>query len=318
MHNELTTIWKMHLLFVHHGSHFPPYIVDCLRQVRVFNPKLDVRLILDEVCFSHVLTQRLIPDEWNILLINSKTIAQSSIHKAFEQQSLLDRTFREGFWHYCSKRFATLLDYIRQEQLQHVFHMEYDNMLYASIQDVLSSILSLSPTVRMAGVIDSDTQCIPSFLYFADCTPLEELVVMLINHRRDISNDMDGLAKFRALCPHVFNCCLPVMTDDFASRLHLSSKSYLYEQSTQFPMLFDGRAVGQYLGGVDPRNIPGDTRGFVNQDTAFRVDRLQVEWVTDDEWNGQRVNRPYVCGRPLANLHVHSKALAAWSSSIPQ
>ena len=33
----------------------------------------------------------------------------------------------------------------------------------------------------------------------------------------------------------------------------------------KFNGIFDSAAIGQYLGGVDPKNISGNTKGFINK-----------------------------------------------------
>ena len=60
----------------------------------------------------------------------------------------------------------------------------------------------------------------------------------------------------------------------------------------------------QYIGGIDPRNTPGDTRGFVNTDACYNV---QGQYYV-----------PFVDGYPINNLHIHSKDLNRWKSSRDQ
>jgi hypothetical protein len=70
-------------------------------------------------------------------------------------------------------------------------------------------------------------------------------------------------------------------------------------------MVFDGRAVGQYIGGVDPRNIAGDTRGFINKDVPFDVSKINVKFSNDI--------LPTVCEYyPICNLHIHCKDLGKY------
>ncbi len=50
----------------------------------------------------------------------------------------------------------------------------------------------------------------------------------------------------------------PIIDNTFEKSLY----NINYEE---FNAIFDGAAIGQYLGGVDPINCPGDTTGFVNE-----------------------------------------------------
>ena len=80
-----------------------------------------------------------------------------------------------------------------------------------------------------------------------------------------------------------------------------------------FWSLFDAAALGQYFGGIDPRN--GSSKpGFVNEDCLFNPVRLMFEWEFDQK--GRDV--PFACfGQTryrINNLHVHSKNLKAFRS----
>jgi hypothetical protein len=61
------------------------------------------------------------------------------------------------------------------------------------------------------------------------------------------------------------------------------------------------------LGGVDPRNAPGDTRGFVNETCIIKFDKYSFFWKTDG------IKRPFIMidgnEYPIFNLHIHSKNL---------
>ena len=47
----------------------------------------------------------------------------------------------------------------------------------------------------------------------------------------------------------------------------------------EFNSIFDTAAIGQYLGGVDSRNISGDTRGFVNETCVIKYDVYKFVWI---------------------------------------
>ncbi len=77
--------------------------------------------------------------------------------------------------------------------------------------------------------------------------------------------------------------------------------------------IFDAAAIGQYVGGVDPRNTPGDTRGFVNETCVIKyADEGEIMWTTEDA-SGFRKPFLKIKGNntkvPIFNLHIHSKNL---------
>jgi hypothetical protein len=99
--------------------------------------------------------------------------------------------------------------------------------------------------------------------------------------------------------------CLPII----ANYIDALVDPIYSNQVDLFGVLFDGAAVGQYVGGVDPRVIPGNTIGFINEGTVFKCNRAVVEWRDCDG-----LQKPFLNGFHLVNLHIHSKDLSRWQS----
>jgi len=78
-------------------------------------------------------------------------------------------------------------------------------------------------------------------------------------------------------------------------------------------MIFDAAAIGQYIGGVDPRNIPGDTRGFINETCVVKYNDFTIEWTCGDDG----IKRPFLCHEnnkiPIFNLHIHCKRVSDYT-----
>ena len=81
-------------------------------------------------------------------------------------------------------------------------------------------------------------------------------------------------------------------------------------------MIFDAAAIGQYLGGVDPRNIEGDTRGFINETCIIKYNKYKFEWIKIDELFIPHIiidsNKYKIC-----NLHIHCKNLKNFMANDP-
>jgi hypothetical protein len=152
---------------------------------------------------------------------------------------------------------------------------------------------------RMWCIQDAPSRCIASFMYFKDADPLFDFLLTLMSAGGRGENDMTALMN------HVRGTTegvglLPIID-------HVCGGDDRYTANLpQFGALFDGAAVGQYVGGVDPRNAAGDTRGFINETTVFKCSEERFEW---------RGGRPYLNGHPLVNLHIHSKDLARWTAN---
>ena len=117
---------------------------------------------------------------------------------------------------------------------------------------------------------------------------------------------MDTLPIVPRECPHLFRDRLgddPGKAADFWNRFE------------DFGAIFDAAAVGQFLGGVDPRNTGGrDTAGFVNETCIFDPSRFRYQWQADSL--GRRI--PFAVDGSgayrLNNLHIHCKDLGRFTS----
>jgi len=144
-------------------------------------------------------------------------------------------------------------------------------------------------------VMDSKIRCIPSFLYFRDSHIISKLLDTCIKEASNRANDMVALGKFRNdNIDQVGN--LPIITS-YTDQI----SEMLYDNVSKFKCLFDGAAVGQYIGGTDSGK--NDTVGFINETCEFKCNKVIIEW---------RDKNPYLNGMPLVNLHIHSKDLKRW------
>ena len=80
-----------------------------------------------------------------------------------------------------------------------------------------------------------------------------------------------------------------------------------------FKSIFDAAAIGQYLGGGDPRNGTHGP-GFINESCIFNPSLLVYEWLEDLE--GRKVPFAVYGGEKFRvnNLHIHSKNLWQFTS----
>lgn len=283
----------MHLILVHSGSEFPTYINDCIAQIRLVS---DIHV---HVLIEHAFVSKIAPHP-NLTVVSLDTLPEDFFMKNYVQSCRLDAVFRGGFWRATSLRFFYIHSYVKMNRLRDVFHIEYDNLIY---QD-FTKLLPAFQTKSMYCVLDAKDRGIASFVYWQDSEAIVDFLLSCLNAGARGENDMIALAT------HTHNNkenvgLLPIITPDYPG-----VDTCYSERLSQFGALFDGAAVGQYIGGVDPRNAPGDTCGFVNETTVFRCDRATVTWRTDS--SGLR--RPYLNGQPLVNLHIHSKDLRRWMS----
>jgi hypothetical protein len=294
-----TAMSKAALVLVHVGDVFPDYIQDCILQIRTFST------IPIHVLFSKKHHERLSAESAaQVECVDLDTIPVTPEHHEFNRRSRLDMTFRGGFWTYTSARFFYLYYYmVARPEIGHVFHMENDTLLY---MDILEK-LPVFQTRPLWAVFDHANRCIPCFLYIRDAAALALLLPTFIACARSNKNDMQAIAQFRRRCPDTIGA-LPIV-HNYAHEL----PRMFWEHADAFGTVFDGACVGQYIGGIDPRNKAGDTTGFINETSVIQCDKVVLEWRT----TGERARVPYMNGLPLANLHIHSKDLKRWMSRRP-
>lgn len=283
----------MHLIIVHSGHIFPTYINTCIQQIRCVS-NIVIHVLID---YCHL---SMIKNVSDLHVYPLESIPTDYFTENYLRTCKLDGSFRDGFWRAASLRFFYIHNYVKMLGLTNIFHIEYDNLIYVDF----TKMLPVFQTLPMWCVLDAPTRCVPSFVYWRNSDAIFNLLLSLLRAGERGENDMIALATHARLYTDDVGA-LPIITADYAGVDRLYSKHV-----DAFGALFDGAAVGQYIGGVDPRNDAGDTRGFINETTVFRCDRVRIEWNT----GADGLRRPYLNGMPLVNLHIHSKDLDRWKS----
>jgi len=220
---------------------------------------------------------------------------QSDIVTNYTKNSPLDRSNKNGFWVHCTSRFFYLAEYMRRRNVENVLHLENDVMLYTKI-DTLKKYFQI---YEMFVTMDSKTRCIPGIVYIKNHDVIDRYVQNL-----DIKKiDMYSLGEF-------YN------KNDDCGNLPIVGQHHHYGRFTGlFDGVFDAAAMGQYLGGIDPRNSGGkDTVGFVNETCEIKYNEYKFTWKQKEDG----LYYPYLNSYPIYNLHIHSKRLHAFLSKDPQ
>lgn len=300
------------IVFIHIGKTIPPYASIALEQARTFNPEADIVLLANQDAISARACQK----EFRCVALES--LAKRAGHEEFLRRSGLDSKSREGFWLYASERFLYLADFMEQHQVHNVFHLEYDNMLYADLGTLL-------PIFRrhysgIAATFDNDERCIPGFMYIRSPEAMTRLAQAFGQHAHENLNDMQLIALFKKENPNDVHS-LPIITAEYIAEYTLvspsghiaSDKTEFSAHVQEFKSIFDAAALGQFLGGIDPRN--GDSSpGFINESCVFDPSKLDIQWHYDEQ--GRR--SPHVvyshAKYRINNLHIHSKNLSRFKS----
>jgi hypothetical protein len=215
----------------------------------------------------------------------------------FNQSSRLDRGFRNGFWYLCSLRLIYVSSYMIKYNVENAMHIENDVIIYHN-----ADTIDKFPRDRVCCVFDCYNRVIPSVIFI----PTGQMFKNLTNKFSKTLNDMENLAKFDTTLVER----LPIYTINKDSpECEMVTCNY-----AKYSIIFDGAAIGQFLGGVDPRNRSGDTTGFINETCIIKYNTDKFVWIRDTSG----LNKPFIningLDVPIFNLHIHCKNLAKFSS----
>ena len=264
----------------------------------------------------------------NLLQVIPLSILENNYDQKFEEyktaitnkyQNLSE--FRDGFWISTTSRFYYISQLMQLFKLSNVFHIENDIMMYESFNNLYKYIqqeFDLKEINEICMIKDSPNRVIPSLLFFPNIYSISKLIYFMTNtfkNSKNFVNDMNLLGTFSD------QINLPIdITHDSKTNI-----------------IFDGAALGQYLGGVDFKNIPNSsdllvqfnnpTKGFINETSIIKPNKftfinrkvifdhinipITVPLCTNPEINN--INNKIILNR-IANLHIHSKQLNEFSS----
>ena len=264
----------------------------------------------------------------NLLQVIPLSILENNYDEKFEEyktaitnkyQNLSE--FRDGFWISTTSRFYYISQLMQLFKLSNVFHIENDIMMYESFNNLYKYIqqeFDLKEINEICMIKDSPNRVIPSLLFFPNIYSISKLIYFMTNtfkNSKNFVNDMNLLGTFSD------QINLPIdITHDSKTNI-----------------IFDGAALGQYLGGVDFKNIPNSsdllvqfnnpTKGFINETSIIKpnkftfinrkviFDHINIP-ITIPLCTNPKINDIYnkIVLNRIANLHIHSKQLNEFSS----
>jgi hypothetical protein len=263
-------------------TNFQDYILENINNLKLFGNN-DIVVITNKIFFNKF-------ENLNLTLVDCELLDDYN----YNNKSLLDRNFRNGFWHLCSLRLFYLYSYIKKNNLIDIIHLENDVLCYENLDNLKDKFIENKVYVPF----DCDTRVVPSIIYIPNYIAFEP-IIKTYNFNL---NDMENLSKFDEdiILP------LPIFIN---FNNHKITKLY-----NNFNCIFDAAAIGQYLGGVDPNNISGDTTGFINETCLIKYNNYKFEWIKNKDNLLQPylvVNNNYI---QIINLHIHSKNLKKFSA----
>lgn len=267
-------------------ENFQEYIIDNIKNLKLFNNN-DITVITDNKFFYLL-------EDYDVELVDCKKLEDYN----YNNNSKLDKHFRNGFWHLCSLRFFYLYSYIKSNNLCDCIHLENDVLTYIDFKDFNKYIKQN----KVYATFDCDNRVIPGILFIPNSKAFEPI----IDNYNFNFNDMENLAKFNEdfICPFPIFPIINANINKF--------NKYFFD----FNSIFDAAAIGQYLGGVDKRNKEGDTRGFINETCIIKYNEYNFFWIRKNNLFIPHlvINNNLI---PINNLHIHCKELKKFMADNP-
>ena len=277
----------MKLVYFHKGDLFPEYIYDSIYQTIIWNHKLTIWILSEKKYLPNI--------EKELSIINNKNNIQFRVLpiEIFEKNipilKSFEENFRGNFWNNSLIRFFYIYEFIKFYNLENIFHIENDVMIYSDFYDIYQEDFYN----QLVAIQDSNNRAICSYMYIHNYKVLEKFLDFIKKETLDYTifkNDMELMGLYK-------------------------HKKYFNNIPKNNEYLFDGAAIGQYLGGVDPRNIEGNTKGFINETSIFKPNLFIFEKQIYNNLN-YWICKKDLLNSKIANLHIHSKNLCEFSSDI--
>ncbi len=313
------------ILFVHIGATLPPWLGDAVTQARIFN---DCPVYL--AAAEPALAEARFPSGHGLTSVPLETIPISEKQKVFRRISPMDRNLGGGFWNHTTERFFVIEGVIRLLNLSNVVHLENDVLLYCDLEDLVPKLAKLYSGATATFI--NDALCVPGLVFIPDIGAAARLTRALVttleaairsphfSSQPGYLNDMSLLGMMRDNGAYLIDH-LPIVPSDYPVPLQ-SAAGQTPAEAPRFSQhcdalgyIFDGAALGQFLGGVDPRTLPQPTVGYINQYTVFDPRLLNPRMTTDEAGRKIPIVKTPKGITKIANLHMHSKNLRPFLSA---
>ena len=315
---------NLNLIYVHIGNILPEGFIDNIYQTLLLNSSdINIYILLNDELITYVQNQikQLNTVYFKNVQFNIQYIRNSLIENHLQNDTQyknylktlerFDLNFRQNFWISTTKRFYYISAITELFYLDYVFHIENDVVLYDSLNNVFKYLENIE---QMMFVQDAIDRVVPSIIYIPNSIEIKKLITYITDYLEKSNtflNDMVLLAKY----------------PDFDSFNIFPHKNHKY--------IFDGAAIGQYLDGVDIRNLPNlpplnspqykllqfnnPSKGFINETSRYKpntsvfykkllyVNNINIPLNTLISETNDVTNI-------IFNAHIHSKQLYKFSS----
>lgn len=267
---------------------FQPFVLDNIENCKRFGNHTIT--VLTDAKFSH-----------HFDTICNVVTVESLIQNYSDFANGLQNTFWNGFYELTSYRFFVLYQYTLQYNRGQLLHLENDVMIFQDFTE-----FSFHDMSKVLITMDNNERCIPGIVYIPDAASLKTCYDLFDKNQSDMYNWAKCYYQLKS--ENIIDT-LPIFVNNHE---HCKNK-ILTNEFSFYNGIFDGAAIGQYLGGIDPRNNPKDDpknkEGVVSVDCIVNYSKWDIIWKQSSHF----FEEPFIIidGKEIKifNLHVHCKDL---------
>jgi len=319
------------LVYIHIGKILPEYIYDSIYQSLLISSTTKIYILLNDENISEFY-EKISQFNINIYMknkilfeLNIQCIPLSILKLPNEYTTLINnlpeeiKNFRNSFWIYTIARFFYLESFMSLFNINSVFHIENDIMIYEDLT-ILQNCLDINKVYMVRDSVD----------------PPRVIASIMFLNKIELNNILNFMINKLQLNPHLND--MQLLGNYISDKVEYFPFSY--KGSAPLNQLkdyiIDSCAIGQFLGGIDPRNIQGyndisenerqllclnnPSKGFINETCTFKANEVKI-YNRDLSVNDFIVplklyfttNNSLVV-KQIVNTHIHSKQLYQFSS----
>jgi hypothetical protein len=286
------------IYFVYIGNRLPRYANSSLELANRFSG-LRINLI-----GSSELKSKLNNTEVNFIDINEFYDSSQLIRISSNLNT--SHTFRQGFWLKSLERFLVLEQFMKFASIDSLLHAELDQLLFGT-DSLLTKLESIDVDGMYLPFHNSDA-AVASIAYIKNSNTLTSLIEFA--ETKTFNNEMQLIADWAKLEPErVF--ALPTLASEIIDYENIENVQII--DPAKIGGVVDAAQIGQWVAGIDPRNVPIRNRprnNFVDIVNPYTLDShslRNLKFVFVESENLLKVESANSFSIRLYNLHIHSK-----------
>ncbi len=300
------------LYFVFLGDRLPKYVIPSLK-IAVRHSGMNVNLIGDADLKNKL-------DKYNVNFIDTATFYDNTEFLKMSRNVSANHKFRNGFWLKTVERFFVLEQFMKFQGINSLVHAELDQLLFGV--DIFTKSMRYIDKDGLYVSLHKSEEVIASLVYIQNPETLTSLLQYA--QKRMFSNEMNLISDWGNDNPDkIFG--LPTLASEIYSVSNLKNIEIISLHN--LGGIVDAAQIGQWVAGIDPRNVTIRNRpvnNFIDSPKPFMLkgDHLKgLTFIFDEDESTLFLQ--YLDNNPIRifNLHIHSKVhknLLANNPSLPK